>query len=261
MRRVGLALGSLVLLAAALAVGLASAAATPDAPAEIAAGGGEELDEELVERGEELFLTGCSSCHGVGGVGTRQAPGLIGVGAAAADFQLSTGRMPDTDPLRQATSKRPAYDQDEIDALVAYVASLGPGPPIPDVDDPPGDLVEGGRLYTLNCAACHSSAGNGGALSSGHNAPTLHGATRVQVAEAVRTGPGPMPRFGPETFSDEQVNSITEYVHYLRDPDNPGGLDLGIVGPITEGLVAMLFGLVVLAFVCRWIEPKEPKDA
>jgi ubiquinol-cytochrome c reductase cytochrome c subunit len=258
MPRWAVALGALALTAVAATVGLVSAGATTSTPREVVAGGDGSDDPELVARGRELFLTGCSSCHGVDGRGTDQAPGLVGVGAAAADFQLSTGRMPNTEPNRQAVSKPPAYDDEQIDALVAYVASLGDGPPIPDVNDPPGDLTRGGRLYTLNCAACHSSAGNGGALSSGRNAPTVHGATRVQVAEAVRTGPGPMPVFGPETLTDRQVNSIVEYVEYLRNPDDPGGLDLGIVGPITEGLVALLFGLVVLAFVCKWIEPKEP---
>jgi ubiquinol-cytochrome c reductase cytochrome c subunit len=247
MRRVAVVVVGLGLLATATALGLASAAAAPS---------GDE-DEALVRRGRELFVTGCASCHGADGHGTDQGPDLREVGAASADFQLTTGRMPDTDPDRQPVAKPPAYEPDEIDALVAYVASLGEGPPIPDVDDPPGRVVEGGQLYLLNCAACHSAAGNGGALSSGRTAPTLHGATEVQVAEAMRTGPGPMPVFGPDTLSDRQVNSIVEYVRYLDDPRDPGGFSLGRVGPITEGLVALLFGLVALAFICRWIEPKE----
>jgi ubiquinol-cytochrome c reductase cytochrome c subunit len=250
MRRAAVVLAGLGLLATATAVGLAGAAATPsDRPA-----GGD--DEALVLRGRELFVTGCAQCHGADGDGTDQGPSLVGVGAASADFQLTTGRMPDTDPDRQPVSKPPAYEPGEIDALVAYVASLGDGPAIPDVENPPGRLTDGGELYLLNCAACHSAAGNGGALSSGRTAPDLHGATPVQVAEAVRTGPGPMPVFGPHTLSDRQVNSIVEYVRYLDDPEEPGGLSLGSVGPITEGLVALL-GLIALAFACRWIEPKE----
>ncbi len=250
MRRAAWFLLATVVLASATLAGLAGAGA---------AGGGESSgqDEELVTRGRRLFRTGCASCHGADGDGTDIAPSLVGVGAAAADFQLTTGRMPDTDPDAEPVSKPPAYEPDEIDALVAYVASLGPGPPIPDVNDPRGDLTEGAELFLLNCAACHSAAANGGALSSGRNAPTLHGATSVQIAEAMRTGPGEMPRFGSDTLTDRQVNSIVKYVRYLRDPEDPGGFSLGRVGPITEGLVALLFGLVVLAFVCRWIEPKE----
>ncbi|MGH9025882.1 MAG: cytochrome bc1 complex diheme cytochrome c subunit [Acidimicrobiia bacterium] len=214
-------------------------------------------DPDQIERGRELFLTDCVSCHGSEGEGTDQGPDLRGVGAASADFFLSTGRMPNTEPDRQALSKRSPYNQDEIDDLVAYVASLAPGPPIPDVDNPAGDLQEGGVLYRLNCQPCHSAAGDGGALSSGRVAPELHSATSVQAAEAMRIGPGPMPVFDEDTFTDEQVNSIVRYVEYLRDPDDEGGLSLGIIGPITEGLVAIVVGLGLLVLAVRWIESQE----
>jgi ubiquinol-cytochrome c reductase cytochrome c subunit len=216
-------------------------------------------DPDQVEQGRALFLTDCVSCHGSEGQGTENGPDLRGVGAASADFFLSTGRMPNTEPNRQALSKPSPYSQEQIDALVAYVASLGPGPAIPDVDNPPGNLQEGGVLYRLNCQPCHSAAGDGGALSSGRVAPELHSATSVQVAEAMRIGPGPMPVFGEETFTDRQVNSIVRYVEYLRDPDDRGGLSLGIIGPITEGLVAIVLGFGALVLAVRWIESQEKK--
>lgn len=245
-----LALLTGLLAAALLAIGLHSA----DATARDARRGAQ--DPQAIERGRELFLTGCASCHGGEGQGTAQGPNLRGVGAASADFQLRTGRMPNTDPNRQSVTKRSPYTRAEIDDLVAYVASLGPGPPIPNVVIPPGDLPEGGQLFLDNCAACHSAAGNGGALSLGRDAPTLHGATPVEVGEAIRTGPGQMPVFGPDTLSRQQVNSIVDYVQYLKKPEDPGGLSLGLVGPITEGLVAILVGLGALMLVSRWIEPR-----
>jgi ubiquinol-cytochrome c reductase cytochrome c subunit len=250
-RRVIVSLLAGGLAATVLAIGLHSASATPSQSGE---------DTDAVERGRQLFLVGCATCHGANGEGTNQGPDLRGVGAAAADFQLSTGRMPDTQPDRQAVRKRSPYTRAEIDDLVAYVASLGPGPPIPDVDTPPGDLQEGTRLFLDNCAACHSAAGNGGALSLGRAAPTVRDATRVEVAEAMRTGPGQMPVFGPETLSRQQVNSIVRYVEYLENPENPGGLSLGLVGPITEGLVAILIGLGALMLVSRWIEPRAVRE-
>jgi len=213
-------------------------------------------DAALVAEGRELYDISCSSCHGATGEGTDLGPDLVGVGAASADFMLRTGRMPDTNPSRQATAKRPAFDDRQIEALVAYVASLGPGPPIPNVDDPRGSLQEGASLFLLNCAACHSAAGDGGALSYGRNAPELHSVGRTQVAEAMRIGPGPMPVFGPDTFSNEEVNSIVEYVTYLRDPEEPGGISLGVIGPVTEGLVGIFVGLGVLVLVVRWIEAR-----
>ncbi len=250
-RRVVVTCFASLLAAGLLAVGLQTASASEP---ERAQGTGDEA------RGERLFLVGCASCHGQHGEGTSQGPDLRGVGAAAADFQLSTGRMPNTAPDRQSVTKRSPYTRPEIDDLVAYVASLGPGPPIPDVDSPPGDLQEGGELFLDNCAACHSAAGNGGALSVGRDAPTLHGATPVEVAEAIRTGPGNMPVFGPGTFTPQQVNSIVRYVDYLKKPQDPGGLSLGLVGPITEGLVAILVGLGALMLLTRWIEPRAMRE-
>jgi ubiquinol-cytochrome c reductase cytochrome c subunit len=229
-----------------LGIGLHSAGASPGPSAQ---------DPGSVERGRDLFLTSCASCHGANGEGTSRGPDLRGVGAAAADFQLTTGRMPATQGDRQVMRKPPAYSQAKIKDLVAYVASLGPGPPIPDVVTPPGNLQEGAQLYLNTCAACHSAGGNGGALSLGQDAPTLHQATPVQVAEAIRTGPGQMPVFGPQTLTRKQVNSIVAYVEYLKKPENPGGLSLGLVGPITEGLVGILIGLGALMLVSRWIEP------
>jgi ubiquinol-cytochrome c reductase cytochrome c subunit len=250
-RRIAFVLLAGVLAAGLLAVGLHTAGAT---------GPQRSQGRGSPERGRELFLVGCASCHGQNGEGTPQGVDLRGAGAASADFQLSTGRMPNTAPDRQSVTKRSPYTRREIDDLVAYVASLGPGPPIPDVHHPRGDLQEGGQLFLDNCAACHSAAGNGGALSVGRDAPTLHGATPVEVAEAVRTGPGNMPVFGSGTFTPQQVNSIVRYVEYLKDPEDPGGLPLGLVGPITEGLVAILVGLGALMLLTRWIEPPSLRE-
>ena len=88
-------------------------------------------------KGKALFLVGCASCHGKNAEGISTAkggqygPSLVGVGAAAVDFQVGTGRMPMAQPGAQALRKPPVYDQEEIEALAAYVASLGPGPAVP----------------------------------------------------------------------------------------------------------------------------------
>jgi len=199
---------------------------------------------ELVARGRELYLTGCVSCHGADGVGTDLAPTLVNVGAASADFSLTTGRMPAAQGVPfQPPRKQPAYSQPDIAALVAYVASLGNGPPIPDVQLAGADVAAGGVLYRANCASCHQSAGAGGALSYGRSAPHLKFATAVQVVEAMRTGPGEMPVFNEQTITDEQANQIASYVQYLRNPDDRGGAALGGNGPVPEGLVALVVGL------------------
>jgi ubiquinol-cytochrome c reductase cytochrome c subunit len=215
-------------------------------------------DTALIGQGRELYLTGCVSCHGANGEGTDLGPTLIGVGAASADFELSTGRMPAANGKnRQAVRKPPAYAPDEIEALVAYVASLGPGPAIPTVDTAGADLARGGTIYRAQCASCHNSAGIGGALSYGRHAPALDDSTAVQVVEAMRIGPGQMPVFNEETISADQANDVAAYVEYLRSPRDRGGISLGRIGPITEGFVALLFGLGGLCVISKWIVGRQ----
>ncbi len=218
--------------------------------------------EQLAE-GSQLYTQACTSCHGPDGEGMElsggvQAPSLIGVGAAAVDFYLSTGRMPLADTnVPQAVRKPPAFDADQRAAIVAYVVSLvgfGPaGPPIPEVDPSRADLSRGLELFLLNCAACHNATGFGGALSYGAFAPNLHQATDIEVAEAMRIGPGNMPVFGPDTLTDDEVNDIVAYVLYLRHPDDAGGAGLARAGPTTEGFVGLMFGLGPLLLFVAWV--------
>ncbi len=215
---------------------------------------------EQLAAGSQLYTQACTSCHGPDGEGMElsggvQAPSLVGVGAAAVDFYLSTGRMPLADTnVPQAVRKPPAFDADQRAAIVAYVVSFGPGgPPIPQVDPANANLSRGLELYLLNCAACHNATGIGGALSYGAFAPDLHQATPTEVAEAQRIGPGNMPVFGPETLSDAEVNDIVAYVEYLKHPEDAGGAGLARAGPTTEGFVGLMFGLGPLLLFVAWV--------
>lgn len=207
-------------------------------------------DPDVIDAGEALYEVGCVSCHLPGGVGGDRGPTIVDAGAASAHFYLTTGRMP-LATQGQADRKPPAYGPDQIEALVAYVASLGDGPEIPDVDLDAADLPEGGELYRVHCAACHQAAGAGGALSYGANAPSLMSATPVQVVEAMLVGPGQMPVF--DRLSDEQRDSIARYVLALQEIEDPGGLSLGRVGPIPEGFVALIIGTGATLLAALWI--------
>jgi ubiquinol-cytochrome c reductase cytochrome c subunit len=210
------------------------------------------------QRGRELYLTGCQSCHGFAARGVPgTAPSLHGVGAASADFYLSTGRMPLDDPHSQPDRTEPAYDPQSIADLVAYIGSLG-GPAVPQVDVVGGrlNLAEGQRLFTENCAACHQIVGRGGVMA-GAFVPTLLEATPRQVVEAARIGPYVMPRFSEAQLGDRQLASIARYVQYAKHPENPGGWALFNVGPVPEGMVAWLIGLLALLLVIRMLGRNE----
>lgn len=199
-----------------------------------------------VLRGKTLYVESCASCHGAGGEGTGNGPALTESGAAAVDFYLRTGRMPLASSNDQAVRKDPAFSEDEIAEIVAYVARLGSGPEIPAVYPEAAPLELGALLYVGNCAPCHGAGGNGGAAGRGAIAPGLHRATPVEIAEALVIGPGEMPRFG---FSQGERDAVVAYVDHLDDAGDPGGADIGGIGPVPEGFVAWGVGMLSLLVV------------
>jgi quinol---cytochrome-c reductase cytochrome c subunit len=221
---------------------LAAAAVAASLPATAAAQTG--------DIGRQLYAQHCAECHGSQGDGqSGLGPSLVGVGELAADFYLRTGYMPLHDPGAQPTRNDPEFDERELDALIAYVASLGAGPPVPSPQPDRGNVSEGQRLFSANCAGCHQIAGQGGFVT-GATVPPLDRATPVQVAEAVRLGPYVMPHFDSRHISDAQLDSLVAYVEYAQDPDDRGGWAIGHLGPVPEGIVTWLIGAAALVATC-----------
>ncbi len=96
---------------------------------------------------------------------------------------------------------------------------------------------------TTNCAQCHNFVGAGGALTHGKYAPALVQSTPTQIYEAMLTGPEAMPVFNDGTITPSEKRDIIAYITETRAQPNPGGLSLGRVGPVTEGLVAWIGGI------------------
>ena len=229
----------------------------------------ELADTELIEQGRQLFTVGCSSCHGMNaeGIPTKSGgnygPPLVGVGAAAVDFQVSTGRMPMSRPGAQAPRKPVAFTDDEIAALAAYVASLGPGPAIPDESDYSLEgmsdeerqqaITNGGQIFLTNCTACHNFEGSGGAMPRGGAAPQIRGVEPRLIYEAMLTGPGQMDSFSNGNLSPEEKRDVIAYLGSMEDMPNYGGFGLGGLGPVVEGMVAWVFGIGLLVGAAVWI--------
>ncbi len=220
---------------------------------------------EQISAGKELFASGCASCHGLAGQGSTQGPTLVGVGAAAVDFQVSSGRMPLANPGAQAIPGKSRYTDDEIAAMAAYVASLGAGPEIPTTADlstaglTPEQIARGGELFRTNCSACHNAVGAGGALPNGVQAPSLIGVSNKRLYEAMLTGPGQMPIFSDAVVTTEDKQEIIGYLNQLHARPNDGGLGLGGLGPVTEGLWTWIIGLGVIIAFAVWIAAKGAK--
>lgn len=247
-------------LALVLALFVMGALYSAVAPATTSAADDTTKQSQLAQ-GKELFEVNCSSCHGLNGEGTPEAPTLIGVGAASVDFQMETGRMPMARPEAQAPAKKTMYSKEEISAIAAYVASLAPGPAIPEKKqyDATGlsndELARGGDLFKANCSACHNFEGRGGALPNGRYAPSLMKTEDKHIYEAIRTGPQQMPMFSAGSLTDEDVTQIIGYLNTLHDEPG-GGLDLGGFGPVGEGLWGWVIGLGSLVLIATWLAKK-----
>jgi ubiquinol-cytochrome c reductase cytochrome c subunit len=225
---------------------------------------------EQVAKGKELFLASCAFCHGKNGEGVptvrdgyQLGPSLVGVGAAAVDFQVSTGRMPLAQQGQQAERKPPVFDEEEVAALAAYVASLGPGPAIPDESDYSIEglseeerqeaISRGGQIFLTNCTACHNFNGAGGAMPRGGYAPSLHGVEPRFIYEAMLTGPQQMPNFSNGNLSPEEKRDVIAYLGSLEETPEYAGFTLGGLGPVSEGLFAWVIGIGGLVGAAVWI--------
>jgi len=222
-------------------------------------------DTDAIAAGRALFAVSCASCHGLNGEGiltkrdNQYGPSLVGVGAAAVDFQVGTGRMPMAAPGAQAPRKKVIFNEKEISQLAAYVASLGPGPAIPSEADldvsgaSVEDIAEGGKFFRTNCTACHNFAGTGGSLPGGKSAPSLIGVSEKHLFEAMLTGPQQMPVFSDGVLSAEDKRQIIAYLKKQEDSPDYGGFSLGSIGPVSEGMFAWLVGIGGLVVAGVWI--------
>ncbi|HET7072411.1 MAG TPA: cytochrome c, partial [Nocardioides sp.] len=256
--------GLLVVLLGLLLTGGLYAAFSPSSSAR------ENDSAAQIKQGHQLFLVGCSFCHGTNGEGVKTldgnqlGPSLVGVGAAAVDFQVGTGRMPAVQPGPQIPQKdRVSYKPDEIAALAAYVASLGPGPAIPSPKDYSLDgiseeqrqemITRGGEIFLTNCTACHNFEGSGGAMPHGGYAPKIRGVEPKYIFEAMLTGPQAMDNFSNGNLSVSEKRDIIAYLQSIEDNPGYGGFGLGGIGPVSEGVFAWVLGIGSLVGVAIWI--------
>jgi ubiquinol-cytochrome c reductase cytochrome c subunit len=218
-----------------------------------------EASQQMVDEGEKLFASNCASCHGLNAQGTDVAPSLIGVGAASVDFQVGTGRMPMAAQGPQAEEKPIQFNQEQIDQMAAFVASLAPGPGIPEPQylEPNGDATNGAELFRINCAMCHNVAGAGGALTEGKWAPSVQDVSAKHIYEAMVSGPSNMPVFNDLNLTPEDKRDIITYLVNYASATSPGGIDLGDLGPVAEGLFLWIFGLGALVGITIWLTAKS----
>ena len=224
-----------------------------------------EIDLEspaTIEAGEKLFGANCATCHGANAQGTNDGPSLIGAGAASVNFQVGTGRMPLAFQGPQGMVKPQQFTEEQTLQMAAYVASLAPGPGLPDsryiqADSDDEGIARGGQLFRINCAMCHNVAAAGGALTQGKFAPKLTGVPATHIYEAMVTGPQNMPVFSDANISPQEKADIISYLKYIENQPAVGGLTLGSIGPVAEGLFIWVIGLGAIVGLTVWVTAKS----
>lgn len=236
-------------------------AALAPRPAAAAVAGGDDIAQ-----GKKLFLANCATCHGINAsgaptdsTGAVAGPSLIGVGAASVDFQVGTGRMPLAGPGVQAPQGPTQFSSTEVAQLASYVASLAPGPAVPDAtfaSGADGDVAKGGAIFRVNCAMCHNFAGAGGALTQGKYAPAIANISGQHIYEAMLTGPQAMPVFNDANISPKNKRDVIAFLASTQEETKAGGAALGNLGPVTEGLFAWVVGIGALIGCAVWLGAK-----
>ncbi|MGV9710239.1 cytochrome bc1 complex diheme cytochrome c subunit [Gordonia sp. NPDC003424] len=265
-RRAG---GMLLLFVGLLTAGVLASILTPKPQVAVA----DESNAALIADGKKLYETSCITCHGANLQGVQdRGPSLLGVGDAAVYFQVSTGRMPAARGEAQAQRKPPKFTQAQIDQLGAYVQSQGGGPQVIYERNPDGsvkmedglpvlaqeslrgdNIGRGSELFRLNCASCHNFTGRGGALSSGKFAPTLSHVEEQQIYTAMLTGPQNMPKFSNRQLSLDEKKDIIGFIKYVTESKPQGGLGIGGFGPVSEGMVMWVIGVVAIVAAAMWM--------
>jgi len=214
----------------------------------------------LLGEGASLYEVHCISCHGTNLQGSAIAPSLQAAGGASIDFYLTTGRMPLAVKAQVGHAASP-FTARQISALDLFVDTHARTHiAIPAIHLTMQGLVRGREIFESNCQACHGVAGKGATVGYQWAAPSLQQASPVQIAEAVRIGPGIMPRFTQEQISDHDLSFVASYIVSLNtQPQNYGGFSLGTIGPVAEGAVGAILGVGLLLFVVYLTGTKAEK--
>jgi ubiquinol-cytochrome c reductase cytochrome c subunit len=67
------------------------------------------------------------------------------------------------------------------------------------------------------------------------------------------TGPENMPIFADSTLQVEEKQAILAYINELQEAPSPGGLALGRLGPVAEGLFLWTAVFAALIAAAVWI--------
>jgi putative heme-binding domain-containing protein len=151
-----------------------------------------------IERGSQVFLLSCASCHGANG------DAVANVNLASGSFRRATTDQDLVNLIRRGIpgAAMPPSNLSEAEALqvVAYLRSLPAAATAARAAGPAGSAVAGRALYgSLDCASCHMINGVGGFL--GPDLSSVGTTRRPDELERSLTAPSADIRAGNRTVT------------------------------------------------------------
>jgi mono/diheme cytochrome c family protein len=207
-----------------------------------------------LQLGAQLFSQNCVACHGQYGEGgpNPTRPGDVIVPISSAEFlqtrdditlrAIITQGQPNFGMSPFGTAFGGPLQDDEIDALVAYLRSWEANPPVelpPEI--PTGPIaLQGKQIYADLCSQCHGQNGQGGIGPSLVGQP-VQAQTDQQIFNSINGGhpATPMIAWG-EILTSEQIQELVRFIRQLPAGGTPAPTPSGPLSFATD--IAPIFG-------------------
>jgi len=195
-----------------------------------------------LEIGQELFIANCATCHGDFGEGGQNParPGDIIAPISTAEYlktrddatlrAIIAQGQPNFGMSPFGSSFGGPLDDDEIDALVAFIRSWEENPP---VELPPEVVIEqitlsGADIFLELCAQCHGPDGEGGIGPSFLTEEFKATYTETLLFETINEGHEATAMIGwGEVLSADQIQQLVEFIRQME----PLGGEVQETGP------------------------------
>ncbi|MDH3354039.1 MAG: c-type cytochrome [Chromatiales bacterium] len=182
-------------------------------------------------RGDVLYEKNCGACHGLDGSGG------VGIPLSLPSFQASVDDNFLFSTIRHGRPGRvmPAFKalgDAQVNAIVRHIRSLAPGIKPVTFDNKKvisGNVTNGKKLYSENCAQCHGANGEGGhgtgvtfsrprdlpiIAPALNNGGFLAAASDEMIRHTITHGRRgtPMQAFGRKGQNEAEINDIVTYI-------------------------------------------------
>ena len=196
--------------------------------------------------GARLYAENCAGCHGPAGHGganpTRAGDVIAPISSSeylntrddATLRKIITQGQPDFGMSPFGDSNGGPLTSEQIDAIVAFIRGWEANPPAqlpPEVEVMPEPTWTSAQIYTLVCASCHGTGGEGGLGPALNTAAFLERYDEPALIETITAGHPSTPMIGwGEILTVQQIEQLAAYIRTL--PGGSAARDVSFAGDV-----------------------------